>query len=50
MNTKGSGLGLPVAKAIIEAHDGEIAIDSQPDHGTTISVTLPVANELDDMD
>ena len=41
MNTKGSGLGLPVAKAIVEAHDGDITIESQPAHGTKVSVTLP---------
>ncbi len=49
MNTQGSGLGLPVAKAIVEAHDGDIAIDSKPASGTTISVTLPATDSLGDM-
>ncbi len=46
MNAQGSGLGLPVAKAIIEAHDGEIDFDSEPDNGTTFAVTLPKAPNL----
>ncbi|MFO7642523.1 MAG: HAMP domain-containing sensor histidine kinase [Candidatus Competibacteraceae bacterium] len=37
----GVGLGLPVAKAIIEAHDGDIAIQSKPGKGLTVSVVLP---------
>ena len=37
----GVGLGLPVAKAIVEAHDGEIAIQSEPGQGATVSVVLP---------
>jgi signal transduction histidine kinase len=38
---RGTGLGLTVAKAIVEAHKGEIAIDSQPDHGVRVTVMLP---------
>jgi two-component system, OmpR family, sensor kinase len=37
----GVGLGLPVAKAIIEAHDGGIAIQSEAGQGVTVSVMLP---------
>jgi signal transduction histidine kinase len=37
----GVGLGLPVAKAIVEAHDGEIAIQSEPGKGVTVSFVLP---------
>ena len=42
MNNKGSGLGLPMARAIVEAHGGKIGITSQIDHGTTVLVELPI--------
>lgn len=42
----GLGLGLPVAKAIAEAHGGGIAADSEPGQGTTISVSLPTTPRL----
>jgi two-component system OmpR family sensor kinase len=38
----GSGLGLAIAKAIVSAHKGKIEATSQPDHGTTISIHLPL--------
>ena len=38
---KGSGLGLPIVKSIIEAHQGKLEISSAPGAGTTISITLP---------
>jgi signal transduction histidine kinase len=37
----GTGLGLPLARAIIEAHGGQIWAESRVGHGTTISFTLP---------
>ncbi|MGB5201039.1 MAG: ATP-binding protein [Sedimenticolaceae bacterium] len=37
----GAGLGLPVAKAIVEAHDGWIGLESEPHEGTTFTVMLP---------
>ncbi len=39
---KGSGLGLSIAKSLIEAHHGKIDIKSTPAKGTTISFTLPL--------
>ncbi len=39
----GSGLGLSIVKWIIEAHRGQIRVNSRPDHGTTIEIMLPSA-------
>ena len=38
---KGTGLGLPVAKAIIEAHNGDISIKSEHGQGLSVNVHLP---------
>jgi signal transduction histidine kinase len=38
---EGTGLGLPLAKAIVELHRGRLEIDSEPGRGTTILVILP---------
>jgi PAS domain S-box-containing protein len=40
---QGAGLGLTVARAIVEGHHGTIACDSAPGRGTTITVTLPLS-------
>jgi signal transduction histidine kinase len=40
----GSGLGLSIAKAIVEAHGGEIALRSKEGQGTTVRFTLPRAS------
>ncbi|HET7219234.1 MAG TPA: PAS domain S-box protein, partial [Vicinamibacterales bacterium] len=38
---RGSGLGLPTAKRLIEAQNGHITVDCPPDGGTTVTVKLP---------
>ena len=42
-NQEGLGLGLPVAKAIVEAHKGKIEMSSRLGEGTTVTVALPAA-------
>lgn len=37
----GNGLGLSIARSIVQAHRGEIAVQSDAQHGTTFRVTLP---------
>jgi two-component system OmpR family sensor kinase len=37
----GSGIGLALVKAIVERHNGEVAVESAPGQGTTISLRLP---------
>ena len=39
---RGVGLGLAIAKAIVEAHGGSITVDSRVGEGSTFSFTLPV--------
>jgi signal transduction histidine kinase len=40
---RGTGLGLAIVKEIIEAHRGEVHVDSEPGRGTTIVIVLPQA-------
>ncbi len=39
--TGGTGLGLPLSRALVEAHGGSLDIISQPGEGTTVSVRFP---------
>ena len=36
----GTGLGLPVVKQVVEAHDGSNSVESAPDHGTVFHIFL----------
>jgi two-component system cell cycle sensor histidine kinase PleC len=38
---EGSGLGLPIVKGLIQLHEGELRIKSEPGKGTTVSVVFP---------
>jgi signal transduction histidine kinase len=41
-DSSGTGLGLPIARHLVEAHDGTITAESQPGQGTTIRIHLPL--------
>jgi signal transduction histidine kinase len=41
---QGSGLGLPIVRKIVDAHDGRIDLMSMPGRGTRFRVTLPVSS------
>lgn len=44
--SRGTGLGLPTAKRLIEAHGGTITIDCPPDGGTTVTIQLPLSEAV----
>jgi signal transduction histidine kinase len=41
--SSGTGLGLSIVKSLVEVHQGQIEVDSEPGRGTTFRVRLPVA-------
>jgi len=42
-SVKGSGIGLTIVKKIIEAHHGNISVESEPGKGSTFTVTIPLS-------
>ncbi len=45
---RGTGLGLPVARKIVEEHDGTLSVESRTGHGTTFEISLPAFEEQND--
>jgi signal transduction histidine kinase len=45
--SKGSGLGLPTVKRLVEAHRGEVAVECPPGGGTTVVIRLPITPSAD---
>lgn len=45
---KGTGLGLPIVKKIVENHGGNISIESRINAGTTVFIRLPVYSKMED--
>lgn len=43
---EGTGLGLPIAKALVELHGGQIEIQSQKGEGTEVAIYLPSRNSV----
>ena len=42
---QGSGLGLPIVRKIVDAHDGRIDLSSAPGQGTRFRITLPISSK-----
>jgi len=43
MGAQGTGLGLSIVRSLVERHDGEIEVESEPGRGTTFHVLIPAA-------
>jgi two-component system sensor histidine kinase HydH len=41
---RGTGLGLPIARRVVEAHGGQVQIETPSDGGTVVSIVLPAGN------
>jgi two-component system OmpR family sensor kinase len=45
-NVQGFGLGLPIAKALVEGQGGKIEIQSESTQGTTVKINLPLSKQV----
>lgn len=45
-STGGTGIGLYLIKAVVDAHHGDLHIDSEVNQGTTVTITIPISNTL----
>jgi len=46
--TQGTGLGLALTKSLIEMHGGQLALESEPGRGTTVSFVMPMRRPAQD--
>ena len=46
---EGTGLGLPIAKALVQLHGGQLEIRSEQSRGTEVTVRLPSRSEVSDV-
>jgi two-component system OmpR family sensor kinase len=44
--TRGAGLGLAICRTLVERHGGHVSVTSDPGHGATFAIRLPLAREL----
>jgi signal transduction histidine kinase len=42
----GTGLGLPITRRIVQEHQGQISVESQPNKGTTFNIIFPVSGPV----
>ena len=42
---EGTGLGLSICKRLVELHQGKMTLESSPDHGTKVTIFLPVRTD-----
>lgn len=44
----GTGLGLPIARQLVESHGGQLTVQSEPEKGSVFTITLPIASLIKD--